>query len=78
MSNTTTAVERYLPPKELSAAMCETYGICATPDRIRSIRRKVRAKGVRGLFIMGMARPSEFAAWVRDNEAILPQIREKV
>lgn len=77
MTNTT-AVERYLPPKELAAAMCDHHGLCMSADRIRKIRRQARAKGIRGLFVMGMARESEFLKFVRDNEAILPQIREKV
>lgn len=75
MSNTTMAVEKYLPPKELSGVVCAEHGICVTADRIREIRIFLRAKKSK-LFVMGMARPSEFVAWIIDHGDEVPSRRK--
>lgn len=56
--------EKYLPPKELAAELCEKFGLCLTADYLRRVRRK-SAQDRDGLFIGGCARPSEVLEWLK-------------
>lgn len=64
--------ERYLPPKELSAALLTVYGLRLSPDYIRAIRRETVRRGER-VFVLGMGKPSEVFEWARSN----PQFRRR-
>lgn len=61
---TTATPEKYLPPKHLSAALCEQFGLCLSEGYIRAIRR---ASLNDGIWIAGCARPSEVLAWLRTH-----------
>lgn len=61
-----TTAERYLPPKELSDAMCQQFGLCVTADYLRAVRRETDRQGLR-LFVAGMGRPSEVFRWLQDH-----------
>ncbi|MES2562531.1 MAG: hypothetical protein V4637_07360 [Pseudomonadota bacterium] len=59
-----TPVERYYPPKQLAAELCERHGLCIQVNYICAIRR-VSVRDKDGTFIAGCARPSEVVAWLR-------------
>lgn len=61
---TTAAPEKFLPPKELSEALCRDYGLCVSADYVRAIRRDARADR---LFVAGMARPAEVLRWLESH-----------
>lgn len=58
--------EKYLNPKELSAAMLERYGLGMTEDYVRAIRQESERRGD-GVFVARFARPSELLKWLREN-----------
>jgi hypothetical protein len=59
-------VEKYLPPKELAAALEHQHGLAISPDYVRAVRREASRRGHR-LFVAGMGRPAEVFAWLQDN-----------
>lgn len=63
---TTAAPEKFLPPKELSEALCREYGLCVSADYVRAIRRDARAAGER-LFVAGQARPGDVFRWLETH-----------
>jgi len=64
---TTATPEKYLPPKHLSAALCEQFGLCVSERYIRDIRQLSLGDG---LWVAGCARPSELMAWLRAHPNI--------
>lgn len=66
--------ERLLPPKEISGALFDHFGLPISPDYVRAIRRQATRQGA-ALFVGGMARASEVFAWLRDHPEF--RVREK-
>ncbi len=58
--------EKYLPPKELAAALEQQHGLTLSPDYVRAVRREASRRGHR-LFVAGMGRPGEVFTWLQDN-----------
>ena len=58
--------ERYLPCKEIAAALSKHYGLGISPDYVRAVRRETERRGER-LFVAGMARPGDVMTWLSSN-----------
>lgn len=76
---TTAAPEKFLPPKELSEALCRDYGLCVSAEYIRAIRRDSQSAGDR-LFIAGQARAGEVLRWLETHPEfrVRPRVRPAV
>lgn len=63
---TTSLVELYLAPKELSESLLRDHGLKMTPDYIRAIRTECERRK-NGVFVAGDARASELIAFLKRN-----------
>jgi hypothetical protein len=66
--------EKYLPPKEISGALADQFGLPISPDYARAVRRQVTRQGGQ-IFVGGMARASDVFEWLRDHPEF--RVREK-
>ena len=68
--------EKFLDPKELSAAMLDQYGLAIKTRHIWSIRAACAQRSAT-FFVIGRARPSELMQWLKDNPTFQPHPRKR-